>query len=105
MFHLIPHIKSAYQIRSYVRMDIKRGMYLICNYCIEITILFNLNNGILHCSWSGKTALILSPKKILNFDLSLLKCTEFFHRLQKLEPVSNFRLYRFLYRGGSSGIF
>ena len=29
MFHLIPHIKSAYQIRSYVRMDVKRGMYLI----------------------------------------------------------------------------
>ena len=24
MFHLIPHIKSAYQIRSYVRMDIKK---------------------------------------------------------------------------------
>ena len=75
MFYLIPHIKPAYQIRSYVRMDIKRGMYLICN-CINITILFNLNIGILHCSWSGKTA--LSPKKILNFDLSLLKCTEFF---------------------------
>ena len=80
MFHLIPHIKSAYQIRSYVRMDIKRGMCLICN-CVNITILFNLNIGILHCSWSDKTA--LSPKKILNVDLSLLKCTEFFHRFQK----------------------
>ena len=45
MFHLIPHIKSAYQIRSYERMDIKRGVYLICN-CINITILFNLNIGI-----------------------------------------------------------
>ena len=45
MFHLIPHIKSAYQIRSYVRMDMKRGMYLICNY-INITNLFNLNIGI-----------------------------------------------------------
>ena len=31
MFHLIPHIKSAYQIRSYVRMDIKRGRYLNLN--------------------------------------------------------------------------
>ena len=61
-------------------MDIKRGMYLICN-CINVTILFNLNIGILHCGWSGKTA--LSPKKILNFDLSLLKCTEFFHTFQK----------------------
>ena len=80
MFHLIPHIKSAYQIRSYVRMDIKRGMYLICK-CINITILFNLNTDILHCSWSGKTA--LPSKKILNFDLSLLKCTQFFHRFQK----------------------
>ena len=49
MFHLIPYIKSAYQIRSYVKMDIKRGMYL------------NLNiNWHLHCSWSDKTA--LSPK-------------------------------------------
>ena len=81
MFHLIPHIKSAYQIRSYVRMDIKRGMYFICNYCINITILFHLNIGILHCSWCGKIA--LSPKKVLNFDLSLLKCTEFFHKFQK----------------------
>ena len=45
MFHLIPHIKSAYQIRSYATMDIKRGVYLICN-CINITILFNLNIGI-----------------------------------------------------------
>ena len=80
MFYLIPHIKSAYQNRSYVRMDIKRGMYLICN-CINITILFNLNIGILHCSCSVKTA--LSSKKILNFDLSLLKCTEFFDRFQK----------------------
>ena len=25
----------------------------------------------------------LSPKKIVNVDLSLLKCTEFFHRFQK----------------------
>ena len=84
MFYLIPHMKSAYQIRSYVRMDIKRGRYLICNNYklnINITILFSLNIGILHCSWSGKTA--LSPKKILNFDLSLLKCTELFHRFQK----------------------
>ena len=45
MFHLIPHIKSAYQIRSYARMDIKRGVYLISN-CINIIILFNLNIGI-----------------------------------------------------------
>ena len=29
---------------------------------------------------SDKTA--LSPKKILNVDLSLLKCTEFFHRFK-----------------------
>ena len=29
---LIPDIKSAYQIRSYVKMDIKRGMYLVCNF-------------------------------------------------------------------------
>ena len=58
MFHLIPHIKSAYQIRSYVRMDIKRGMYLNLNIGIYIVV------GVL-------TA--LSPKKILNVDLSLLK--------------------------------
>ena len=58
MFHLIPHIKSAYQIRSYVRMDIKRGMYLNLNIGIYIAV------GVL-------TA--LSPKKILNVDLSLLK--------------------------------
>ena len=45
MFHLIPHIKSAYQIRGYARMDIKRGVYLISN-CINIIILFNLNIGI-----------------------------------------------------------
>ena len=58
MFHLIPHIKSAYQIRSYVRMDIKRGMYLNLNIGIYIAV------GVL-------TA--LSPKRILNVDLSLLK--------------------------------
>ena len=58
MFHLIPHIKSAYQIRSYVRMDVKRGMYLSLNIGIYIAV------GVL-------TA--LSPKKILNVDLSLLK--------------------------------
>ena len=84
MFYLIPHMKSAYQIRSYVRMDIKRGRYLICNNYklnINITILFSLNIGILHCSWSGKTA--LSPKKILKFDLSLPKGTKCFHRFQK----------------------
>ena len=84
MFYLIPHMKSAYQIRSYVKMDIKRGRYLICNNYklnINITILFSLNIGILHCSWSGKTA--LSPKKILNFDLSLPNGTKCFHGFQK----------------------
>ena len=58
MLHLTPHIKSAYQIRSYVRMDVKRGMYLSLNIGIYIAV------GVL-------TA--LSPKKILNVDLSLLK--------------------------------
>ena len=38
MFHLIPYIKSAYQIRSYVRMDIKRGMYLNLNIGIYIAV-------------------------------------------------------------------
>ena len=70
MFHLIPHIKSAYKVRSYVRMDIKRGMHV-----------FKFKHWHLHCSWNNKTA--LSAKKILNADLSLLKCAEFFHRLQK----------------------
>ena len=68
MFHLIPHIKSAYQIRSYVRFGNKKRN------------VFKFKHWDLHCSWSDKTA--LSPKKILNVDLSLLKCTEFFHRFQ-----------------------
>ena len=42
MFHLIPHIKSAYQIRSYVRMDIKRGMYLNLNIGKIIAINYSL---------------------------------------------------------------
>ena len=67
MFHFIPHIKSAYQIRSYVRMDIKRGMYFNLNIGIYIAV------GVIRA---------LSPKKILNVDLSLLKCTEFFHNLK-----------------------
>ena len=32
MVQLIPHIKSAYRIRSYVKMDVKRGMYLVRNF-------------------------------------------------------------------------
>ena len=67
VFHLIPHIKSAYQIGSYVRMDIKRGMYFNLNIGIYIAV------GVIRA---------LSPKKILNVDLSLLKRTEFFHRFQ-----------------------
>ena len=38
VFHLFPHIKSAYQIRSYVRMDIKREMYLNLNIGIYIAV-------------------------------------------------------------------
>ena len=70
----IRHIKSAYQIRSYD--------------CIKIAILFYLNVSILLCSWSDKTA--LSPKKILNVDLSWLKCTEFFHGFQKIRTCFKF---------------
>ena len=55
------------------------------------------------CSGSNKAS--LSPKKILKVDLSYFpNCTErFFIDLRKYEPVSNFRLKRFLYRGGLSG--
>ena len=55
-------------------------MYLICN-CISIKILFDLNIGIYVAVGIIRQ---LSPKKILNVDLSLLKCTEFFHRFQKI---------------------
>ena len=41
----------------------------------------------------------MSPKRILNVDLSyLLKNAEFFIDFRKYEPVSNFKLNRFLYR-------
>ena len=55
------------------------------------------------CSGSNKAS--LSPKKILKVDLSYFpNCTErFFIDLRKYEPVSNFRLNRFLYGGGLSG--
>ena len=49
----------------------------------------------------------MSPKKILNVDLSCLpKCADFFNiDFRKQETVSNFRVNRFLYRGGLSGKF
>jgi len=60
-----------------------KGCIPIRSYdCINIAIVFDLNIGILLCSWSDQT--VLSPKKILNVDLSLLKCTEFFHGFQKI---------------------
>ena len=57
----------------------------------------------LTCSGSYKAC--MSAKRILNVDLSYFPtCTElFFIDLRKYEPVSNFRLNRFLYRGGLSG--
>ena len=44
----------------------------------------------------------MSPKRILNVDLPCLpKGAEFFNiDFRKQEPVSNFRLNRFLYRWG-----
>ena len=44
-------------------------------------MLFDLNIGI-YIAVSDKAA--FSPKKVLNVDLSLLKCTEVFHRFQKI---------------------
>ena len=72
MVQLIPHIKSAYQIRSCVKMTIKRRTQ-------ATTILFDFKHWHLHRSWSDKA--LMSPKRILNVDLTyLLKSAEFFHR-------------------------
>ena len=44
----------------------------------------------------------MSPKRILNVDLSdiYLSVQNFSIDFRRQEPVSNFRLNRFLYRGG-----
>ena len=49
----------------------------------------------------------MSPKRILNVESAYLpKCTELLKRLfRKQDPVSNFTLNRFLYRGGLTGTF
>ena len=45
----------------------------------------------------------MSPKSILNVDLSYLpKCTEFFFLHLKKKPVSNFTSDRFSYRGSKN---
>ena len=54
MFHLIPHIKSAYQIRSYVRMDIKRGNFMYLNLNIGI---YPPGGGLLDISLGGEVQL------------------------------------------------
>ena len=53
----------------------------------------------------GVIRALMSPKKILNVDLSCLpKCADFFTiDFRKQETVSNFRVNRFLYRGGLTG--
>ena len=53
----------------------------------------------------GVIRTIISPKRILNVDLSSLpECTEYFKiDFRKQETVSNFRVNRFLYRGGLTG--
>ena len=53
----------------------------------------------------GVIRTLISPKRILNVDLSSLpKCTEYFNiDFRKQETVSNFRVNRFLYRGGLTG--
>ena len=48
----------------------------------------------------------MSLKGILNDDIFYLpKCTDFFTDFRKLDPVSNFKLNRFLYTVGVSGKF
>ena len=47
MVQLIPHIKTAYQITSYVKMTIKRRTQ-------TTTILLDFNHWHLHRSWSDK---------------------------------------------------
>ena len=61
MVQLIPHIKSAYQIRSYVKMTTERRTK-------AITILFDFKHWHLHRRWSDKAP--VSPKRIVNVDLS-----------------------------------
>ena len=51
------------------------------------------------CSWSDCVKTPMSPKKTLNVTL-LAQVYRIFLAIFLEEPVSNFRLNRFLYRGG-----
>ena len=76
MVWLIPYIKSAYQIRSCVKINMKRRTLFICN-CInnnfvDLNISIYITVGVIR-HWP------MFPKRILNVDLShSLKCTKFF---------------------------
>ena len=50
---------------------------------------------LLHCSCSDKAPTCMSPKRVLNVDLSYLpKCTEFVIDFRKSEGFQKFRLNR-----------
>ena len=77
MVLLIPHIKSAYQIRSFVKMTINRRTKTLTSRSLKLyfrkhttTMSLHFIHRHLHCSGSDEA--LMFPKIILNVDLSYL---------------------------------
>ena len=71
----------------------KNALQLRVFSAIQLIPYINLYTN-LHCSWSDrlKAPIGMSPKRILNVDLSYLpKCSEFFYRFQKRRTAFKFQ--------------